>query len=524
MENRVRCQLAVGLVAAFFVMMIVCSSFPAFAYADENANSVSSKTYAGETRFDTAVEQSKAAFSNSEYAILVGSEGWPDALSVSGLSGALSCPILYSATDSLPSAISSEMDRLGVQKVLIVGGQGSVGSAVESSLQKKYQVVRLGGENRYETQSEIYEYGVQNSLWGSDFVFFANGESFPDALSVSAVAYAHKSPIFLTSGDLSESQEGMLLSAADDGCLKGQAVVVGGESAISQKAEGFISGVNLYGSSNEHSAIRLSGEDRYQTNSNVNEWAVSNAGMTWKNIAFASGEKPYDALTGSGLQGRQSSLIALVGNAYSSSIGAAARNVSSIGEYRVFGGNAAISSNLKKYINYSLRFGYALPMGGTQLSDGSYIWSDWSGVYREDNSYYSWWLERANWYSSATNWEIIVDTSSNQVVVFERPRGKWIVNRTMTCTSGAWNTPTVKGQFVVGSRGKSFGHGYTCWYWTQFYGNYLFHSVLYNPGSMTSVQDGRLGINASHGCVRLAIDNAKWIYDTIPSGTRVVVW
>ena len=41
---------------------------------------------------------------------------------------------------------------------------------------------------------------------------------------------------------------------------------------------------------------------------------------------------------------------------------------------------------------------------------------------------------------------------------------------------------------------------------------------------MTSVQDGRLGINASHGCVRLALDNAKWIYDTIPSGTRVVVW
>lgn len=172
MENRVRCQLAVGLVAAFFVMMIACSSFPAFAYADENANNVSSKTYAGETRFDTAVEQSKAAFSNSEYAILVGSEGWPDALSVSGLSGALSCPILYSATDSLPSATSSEMDRLGVQKVLVVGGQGSIGSAVESSLQKKYQVIRLGGENRYETQSEIYKYGVQNNLWGSDFVFF----------------------------------------------------------------------------------------------------------------------------------------------------------------------------------------------------------------------------------------------------------------------------------------------------------------------------------------------------------------
>ena len=124
----------------------------------------------------------------------------------------------------------------------------------------------------------------------------------------------------------------------------------------------------------------------------------------------------------------------------------------------------------------------------------------------------------------ATNWEIIVDTGSNQVAVFERPHGKWIMNRLMVCTSGAWGTPTVKGQFVVGSRGMSFGSGYTCWYWTQFYGNYLFHSVLYNQGSMTSIQDGRLGVNASHGCIRLAIDNAKWIYDTIPSGTRVVVW
>ncbi len=522
MTNRIKS--ATGLIAVALVAAIIGMAYPVYAHADENANSVSSKTYAGETRYDTAVEQSKAAFSKSEYAILVGAEGWPDALSVSGLSGALDCPILYSSADSLPSVTASEMDRLGVQKVLIIGGQGAIGGAVESSLRAKYQVERLGGEDRYETQSKVYEYGAQNNLWNSDFAFFANGESFPDALSVSSIAFAHKSPIFLMSGDLSESQESMLLSAADSGFMKGQAVVVGGETAVSQKAEGFISGINLYGSSNEHSAIRLSGADRYQTNSNVNEWAISNAGMAWRNVAFASGERPYDALTGSGMQGRQSSLIALVGNAFSSSIGAAASNVRSIGEYRIFGGSAAVSDNLKRYIEYSLRFGYALPMGGTQLSDGSYIWSDWSGVYREDNSYYAWWLERANWYSSATNWEIIVDTGSNQVAVFERPHGKWIMNRLMICTSGAWGTPTVKGQFVVGSRGMSFGSGYTCWYWTQFYGNYLFHSVLYNQGSMTSIQDGRLGVNASHGCIRLAIDNAKWIYDTIPSGTRVVVW
>ena len=39
-----------------------------------------------------------------------------------------------------------------------------------------------------------------------------------------------------------------------------------------------------------------------------------------------------------------------------------------------------------------------------------------------------------------------------------------------------------------------------------------------------TVQDGRLGMGISHGCVRLALADAKWIYDTIPSGTKVVVY
>lgn len=36
--------------------------------------------------------------------------------------------------------------------------------------------------------------------------------------------------------------------------------------------------------------------------------------------------------------------------------------------------------------------------------------------------------------------------------------------------------------------------------------------------------DGRVGIPLSHGCVRLKIENAKWIYYNIPAGTHVVVY
>ena len=79
------------------------------------------------------------------------------------------------------------------------------------------------------------------------------------------------------------------------------------------------------------------------------------------------------------------------------------------------------------------------------------------------------------------------------------------------------------GTFTIKNRGSSFGHGYTAYWWTQFYGDYLFHSVLYYEGSYT-VKDGTLGGHVSHGCVRLRYEDAKWLHDTIPSGTYVTLY
>ena len=130
-------------------------------------------------------------------------------------------------------------------------------------------------------------------------------------------------------------------------------------------------------------------------------------------------------------------------------------------------------------------------------------------------------INKAQIYSSRTNWLILVDSKTNHVAIFTGRMGNWKLNKYWLCSTGALSTPTVTGQFTVGSRGYSFGHGYTCYYWTQFYGDYLFHSVKYYQGTKT-ILDGRLGMNISLGCVRLPIDQAKWIYDNIPSGTKVV--
>jgi hypothetical protein len=122
--------------------------------------------------------------------------------------------------------------------------------------------------------------------------------------------------------------------------------------------------------------------------------------------------------------------------------------------------------------------------------------------------------------SSPSIYLIAIDNNAHQVYIFRGSANNWQTVYVWSCSNGKASTPTVRGTYHVGTRGYSFGHGYTCYYYTQIYGNYLFHSVLYNQGTF-NVQDGRLGMAISHGCVRLHINNAKWIYDNIPRGTTI---
>ena len=102
-------------------------------------------------------------------------------------------------------------------------------------------------------------------------------------------------------------------------------------------------------------------------------------------------------------------------------------------------------------------------------------------------------------------------------------KNNWILVKNYICSIGKPSTPTPLGTFKVGAKGYSFGenHGYVCYYYTQFKGNYLFHSIIYNLDN--TVRDGRLGFKISNGCIRLAKVNAKWIYDNIPYGTTVYI-
>lgn len=132
--------------------------------------------------------------------------------------------------------------------------------------------------------------------------------------------------------------------------------------------------------------------------------------------------------------------------------------------------------------------------------------------------------KKANKYSSSTRYLILINSKAHKVGIYKGSKGNWSEVKYWSCTTGAPGTPTKKGVFSVKGKGLHFGEskGYTCWYYTQFYGNYLFHSVLYYPNSKTKIKSGILGASRWHGCVRLAKSNAKWIYDNVPRGTKVV--
>ncbi|MHC1721036.1 MAG: MBL fold metallo-hydrolase [Clostridiaceae bacterium] len=146
--------------------------------------------------------------------------------------------------------------------------------------------------------------------------------------------------------------------------------------------------------------------------------------------------------------------------------------------------------------------------------DGAWNGKDSTSQYYEDavNSYNC---------SSSTGYYIYVNLTSHVLCILTGSRYNWTIKYVFPCTVGTPETPTITGMYTVRAKGLYFitDNDLICKYYTQIYGNYLMHSILYYPDGR--IADARLGMNLSHGCIRLATENAKYIYDNIPAGTGI---
>lgn len=126
---------------------------------------------------------------------------------------------------------------------------------------------------------------------------------------------------------------------------------------------------------------------------------------------------------------------------------------------------------------------------------------------------------------SLTSNLIYVNLKDQITYIYKGSINNWDKIKSFKCSTGIESEKTPTGVFDVRERGAWFfsdKYNQGGKYWVQFYGDYLFHSVPYNK-DQSEVVDYTLGVPASHGCIRLKTEDAKWIYDNIESGTKVII-
>lgn len=129
---------------------------------------------------------------------------------------------------------------------------------------------------------------------------------------------------------------------------------------------------------------------------------------------------------------------------------------------------------------------------------------------------------------AAGSYWIKVNRKMNTVTVYQYKNGVYEPVKAMVCSVGR-NGATPKGNFRTQAKyrwhvlnGPVYGQ-----YCTRIYKGYLFHSVWYytrNKNSQSTKEYNKLGKDASHGCVRLTVADAKWLYDHCPTGTKVTIY
>ncbi|WPC17167.1 L,D-transpeptidase [Pediococcus inopinatus] len=88
--------------------------------------------------------------------------------------------------------------------------------------------------------------------------------------------------------------------------------------------------------------------------------------------------------------------------------------------------------------------------------------------------------------------------------------------------TGTYHIQAERGTFFYNAQSKEGAKYYVSW---KDHGVYLFHSVPTNEQGQFLVKEAeKLGKEAnSHGCIRLAVPDAKWLYTNIQEGTKVVI-
>ena len=276
---------------------------------------------AGADRYATAAEIAENGWTSSDYAVIASGENFPDALCGAPLAAEHEAPILLTSRYRLEEQTRTQLRRLDVENVFLIGGTGVISSSVEDQIEDMgIDVTRIAGSDRYETALLVAQ-----ELDSFDQAIIVTGDNFPDALSIAPIAGMKGYPILLTEKySLPTGLLSYLNREVDD------TIVVGGTGVVS---------TNVY--NQLPSPLRLSGDDRYATNLAVIRYFEDS--LDFGTSYVATGKNYPDALAGSALAAREKAPLLLVSDSVSSSVLNYLED-QSIDNFAAFGGTGAIST------------------------------------------------------------------------------------------------------------------------------------------------------------------------------------
>jgi lipoprotein-anchoring transpeptidase ErfK/SrfK len=139
-------------------------------------------------------------------------------------------------------------------------------------------------------------------------------------------------------------------------------------------------------------------------------------------------------------------------------------------------------------------------------------------------------LLKAQNYGSGTKYLILVNRSAHKVAVYQGSKNNWKQIYYWSCSVGKvinGKSITPAGNFrVSGYKIYRFGAQSRSFYCTVLSSGNMIHSVQYAHGDSSPVHvvDGRLGYHITNSCIRLLVQNAKWVYNNCHEGTAVIVY
>lgn len=125
-----------------------------------------------------------------------------------------------------------------------------------------------------------------------------------------------------------------------------------------------------------------------------------------------------------------------------------------------------------------------------------------------------------------TEYTLDVNLTNQNMNVIKKDK----VVRKIQCSTGIMGnqeTETPLGIFSIQCKGEYFyssKYKEGARYYIKFFSNYLIHSIpVDKKGNIIEDEKKKIGFPASHGCIRISIQDAEWIYNNIPEGSSVII-